>query len=305
MKSALLLFALIAAGPAHSAALTCKKQDGNVCYRIAGVERSRIDASSSFQRALNAVGQKMEGKSVVYIVQGYRTAAQQQALVDQHCGGRSSCAGYASARTSRHVISIAADPMLYGNQVKSVCYAENQARVEFLGPRSAAAVYGYDAKTNLTWAHIDDSTNSNYTPRNCGRNEGLNGNEKLAADSGAPVSKRVQDYKKAEASRAPASGDSESNTGASSASASAAAPAADPAGGTCGYYAILDCAKSLEGANGARAELGAGLQVIHTDDVQGFAPGWYCVTGGRTTQSDANATVQKFPKANGYVKRGC
>ncbi|MGZ3728013.1 MAG: hypothetical protein ACXVCG_02245 [Bdellovibrionota bacterium] len=206
----LLAIAALALPGTASAAMSCKKQDGNLCYRIDGVQRSRIDRSQSFQKALGAVAQKMQGKSVVYIVQGYRTAAEQQRLVDQHCGGRSSCAGYASARTSRHVISIAADPMLYGNQIKSVCYAENQARVEFLGPRSAAAVYGYDAHTNLTWAHIDDSTNSNYTPRNCGRNEGLNGSERVAqgsaasaplADSGAPQSQKVSVYRARQSQR--------------------------------------------------------------------------------------------------------
>jgi hypothetical protein len=299
MKATLLIASLslaaLFATEAHAAnkALSCKKQDGNVCYRIGGVESSRIDHNQAFQKALRAVGQKMQGKSVVYIVQGYRTPGQQQALVNQHCGGRSSCAGYASARTSRHVISIAADPMLYGNQLKSVCYAENQARVEFLGPRSAAAVYGYDRKTNLTWAHIDDSTNSNYTPRNCGRNEGLNGNEKVAADSGAPVSKRVQDYQKKKAARDPASVTQDASS-------------TQAVGGSCGYYAILECAKTSSAAQGEAQSLGGALQVIHTDDVSGFAPGWYCVTAGKTTQGAAAATVQSFKrKSAGYVKKGC
>lgn len=293
MKTLLLsltLACLALVSPRAEAALSCKKQDGNVCYRIGGVERSRIDRSQAFQKALSAVGQKMQGKAVVYIVQGYRTAQQQQALVNQHCPpGSSSCTGYASPSTSRHVISIAADPMLYGNQIKSICYAENQARVEFLGPRSAAAVYGYDRRTNLTWAHIDDSTNSNYTPRNCGRNEGLNGNEKVVADSGAPVSKRVREYKTKQAARDPAS----------------VTPAATD-GGSCGYYAILDCNKAEAAASDYAKALGNGLQVIHTDDVNGFAPGWYCVTGGRTTQGAAAATLETFKdKTSGYVKRGC
>ncbi len=181
----------------------CRSQQGNLCFTISGTAMQRINSSAAFQRALRAVAAKMPNKQVI-IYQGYRTPSQQAAIVRRHCGsGRSSCSGAASPRTSRHVISIAADPMVRGNVVKPLCYAENQARVEHLGPRSAAAVYGYSQ--GHTWGHIDDSTGSNYTPRNCGRNEGLGASSRAAAsasratpsqpDTGAPASPRVEKYK--------------------------------------------------------------------------------------------------------------
>ncbi len=198
-------------GGASAEAANCKKKVGNLCYFIGGAQRARIDQDQKFQRALEAMAEKLKKAGPVYIVQGTRTRAEQAALVRQHCKrGRKSCPGYASPNTSRHVTAIAADPWVPGQNIKPLCFAENQARVEFLGPRSAAAVYG-SSKVRLngkmqyvTGGHIDGSTGSNYTPRNCKRAEGLNG--KMAQiqpgtnpDTGAPESKKVVKYKQKKA----------------------------------------------------------------------------------------------------------
>jgi hypothetical protein len=201
----LLLFPILLVDAAL-AAQNCKSRQGNLCFAISGGQMKRINGSPAFQRALKAVAAKM-GSHQVVIYQGYRSPSDQAAIVRRLCGaGRSSCSGAASPSTSRHVVSIAADPMVRGNVVKPLCHAENQARVEHLGPRSAAAVYGYS--NGYTWGHLDDSTGSNYTPRNCGRNEGLNGAIAVrdtassswpaanAAEPGQRTSPRVDDYKR-------------------------------------------------------------------------------------------------------------
>jgi hypothetical protein len=186
---------LLIAGNAE--AQSCKSKQKNLCFSIGGSQMKRINASPSFQRALNAMAAKIPNKQVV-IYQGYRTPNEQRAIVRKKCGlGKTRCKGAASPKNSRHVISTAADPMIRGNVIKPLCYAANQARVEHLGPRSAAAVYGYGNK--YTWGHIDDSTGSNYVPRNCKRNEGLNRN--LASgngndESGYQKSKRVKNWEK-------------------------------------------------------------------------------------------------------------
>ncbi|HEY8280780.1 MAG TPA: hypothetical protein VIH99_14210 [Bdellovibrionota bacterium] len=193
----ILVLATVILAPSAQAAMRCQTQYDNLCYTISGVKMQRINASPSFQKALKAVASKLN-PTTVYIYQGYRTAAEQRALVRQNCGaGRTHCPGFASPNGSRHVISTAADPMVPGSVTKKLCYAENQARTEFLGPRSAAAVYTpAGMKTPYTYGHVDDSTGSNYTPRNCGRNEGIGAGTVAQKDDGQKNSAAVEDYKK-------------------------------------------------------------------------------------------------------------
>jgi hypothetical protein len=187
LAALILASTILIAGNAE--AQTCKSKDKNLCFSISGSKMKRISASPAFQRALKSMAAKIPNKQVV-IYQGYRTPEEQRAIVRRLCGpGKTRCPGAASPKNSRHVISTAADPMIRGNVIKPLCYAANQARVEHLGPRSAAAVYGYGNK--YTWGHIDDSTGSNYTPRNCKRSEGLNRN--LASGNGGNVRDNDED----------------------------------------------------------------------------------------------------------------
>ncbi len=198
----------------------CKSKQGNLCYAIGGTQMQKINNSSAMQRALKSMAAKLSQHEVI-VYQGFRTPDDQRRIVRRLCGsGRNSCPGAASPRSSKHVVSTAADPMIRGNVVKPLCHAENQARVEHLGPRSAAAVYGYSK--GYTWGHIDDATGSNYTPRNCGRYEGLKGSvaqgtpaarQKTASrrrpasreivDTGSPRSTRVRSYKERRLAQAP------------------------------------------------------------------------------------------------------
>lgn len=208
----ILFLGLILTTAAEAKPVECKKKVGNLCYRISGFARSRIDANPTFQRALEAMAEKLKATGDVYIIQGARSAQEQAALRRQHCGNARRCFGYAKPSNSRHVIAIAADPWVSGQNIKSLCQAENQARVEFLGPRSAAGVYGaskvkfFDGTMRMvTGGHIDASTGSNYTPK-CKRNEGLgpgqvvratpaNDKQTVDEDTGARKSKKVTEYK--------------------------------------------------------------------------------------------------------------
>jgi hypothetical protein len=81
----------------------------------------------------------------------------------------------------------------------------------------------------------------------------------------------------------------------------------------CGWYVVLGCGKSFNGATrtmnnlgGPYAGGGAGLSVANTNEYPNFRNGFYCVVDGPyQTQAQASsiAWVEAVPDA--YVKNGC
>lgn len=81
----------------------------------------------------------------------------------------------------------------------------------------------------------------------------------------------------------------------------------------CGWYIVLGCGKSFNGATrtmnnlgGPYAGGGAGLSVANTSEYPNFSNGFYCVVDGpyqTETQASSVAWVEAVPDA--YVKSGC
>lgn len=75
----------------------------------------------------------------------------------------------------------------------------------------------------------------------------------------------------------------------------------------CGWYAVGGCFKQRSQAED-RAEDLADAYVIRTNDIKGFARGWWCAADGPyDNQSAANSAKRKFARkgvSDAYVKKG-
>lgn len=81
----------------------------------------------------------------------------------------------------------------------------------------------------------------------------------------------------------------------------------------CGWYIVLGCGKSFNGANrtmnnlgGPFAGGGAGLKVANTNEYPNFRNGFYCVVDGPySSQSAAQSVAWNEAVRDAYVKNGC
>jgi hypothetical protein len=78
-------------------------------------------------------------------------------------------------------------------------------------------------------------------------------------------------------------------------------------GGSCSWYAILLCNRTLDESNRDRSRIDSRLQVINTSDFSNFSGGWYCVAAPASSQSDAAAKARAYRRKapTAYAKKGC
>lgn len=71
----------------------------------------------------------------------------------------------------------------------------------------------------------------------------------------------------------------------------------------CGWYAIVGCSRSWEGAN---REAPPGTYVVNTGDYPNFRPGWFCAVDGPYA-SQRQVPIGKWRQWRGdaYVKNAC
>lgn len=89
--------------------------------------------------------------------------------------------------------------------------------------------------------------------------------------------------------------------------------ARDVAFAGCGWYVVLGCGTSLNGAvrtmdnlGGPYAGGGAGLKVANTSEYPNFRNGFYCVVDGPySSQSAAESIAWREAVRDAYVKNGC
>ena len=83
------------------------------------------------------------------------------------------------------------------------------------------------------------------------------------------------------------------------------APAAASTFEGCGWYVIMGCFKSY---NGAKRRAGNGFLVVNTNDYPNFRNGFYCAADGPFgRKSDANSFLAgvKSDVPDAYAKKGC
>ena len=88
-------------------------------------------------------------------------------------------------------------------------------------------------------------------------------------------------------------------------------PGTEPDG--CGWYIVLGCTKDANASFRILADLGghkvgggAGTQVLATEYISGFNPGYYCVADGPyVSEGDAGSVAWREAVPEAYVKRGC
>ena len=88
-------------------------------------------------------------------------------------------------------------------------------------------------------------------------------------------------------------------------------PGTEPDG--CGWYIVLGCTKDpaasfriLADLGGHKVGGGAGTQVLATDYISGFNPGYYCVADGPyRSEGDAGSVAWREAVQDAYVKKGC
>ena len=83
--------------------------------------------------------------------------------------------------------------------------------------------------------------------------------------------------------------------------------------GICGWYVILGCSRTQNGAWRTLNRLGgpgvggwAGAQVVRTNDYPNFRNGWYCVADGPyPARWEAESIAWREAVPDAYVKAGC
>ncbi|NND48875.1 MAG: hypothetical protein HKN60_01340 [Rhizobiales bacterium] len=83
--------------------------------------------------------------------------------------------------------------------------------------------------------------------------------------------------------------------------------------GICGWYVILGCSRTQNGAWRTLNRLGgpgvggwAGAQVVRTNDYPNFRNGWFCVADGPySARWEAESIAWREAVPDAYVKAGC